>query len=120
MHTFFIKVFTFNVYVGLHITTKEPCSNSVAVNENTESKDIKVLSFKFFFLAISLHEGGSGSETLGWQWCRIVYEIGQWRDQSFWKSDHISTKIIIINGKNLTMYRIKNDTRLLIDFALNN
>lgn len=49
MPTFFIKVFTFNVYVDLHITTKEPCSNSVAVNENTESKDNKVLSFKFFF-----------------------------------------------------------------------
>lgn len=49
MYTFFKKVFTFNVYVGLYITTKEPCSNSVAVNENTESKDDKVLSFNFFF-----------------------------------------------------------------------
>lgn len=64
MHTFFIKVFTFNVYVGLHITTKEPCSNSVAVNENTESKDNKVLSCNIFLKQFHFLRGTAGQKPL--------------------------------------------------------
>lgn len=51
MYIFFIKVFIFNVYVGLYSIIKEFCFNFVVVYENIESKDNKVLSFKFFFFS---------------------------------------------------------------------